>query len=105
MIKRTGAFGELKWVGTNPQIVNLGSIEKHNIVAVGDTIVTSGYSTHFPPGLMIGTIASTELPSGNNFHNIKVRLSNDFGTLRYVEIVKNRKQTQQLELEKEIKEK
>jgi len=104
MIKRTGAFGELKWIGTNPQIVNLGSIEKHNAVAVGDTIVTSGYSTHFPPGLMIGTIATTELPSGNNFHDIKVQLSNDFGALRYVEIVINRKQAQQLKLEQEAKE-
>ena len=104
MIKRTGAFGELKWIGTNPQIVNLGAIAKHNTVMVGDTIVTSGYSTHFPPGLMIGIIESTELPSGNNFHDIKVRLSNNFGALRYVEIVKNRKQNQQLELEKGVRE-
>ena len=105
MIKRTGAFGELKWIGTNPQIVNLASIAKHNTVVVGDTIVTSGYSTHFPPGLMIGVIEATELPSGNNFHDIRVRLSNDFGTLRYVEIVKNSKQAQQLELEKQVEEK
>lgn len=104
MIKRTAAFGELKWVGTNPQIVSLGSIEKHNTVAVGDTIVTSDYSTHFPTGLMIGTVEATTLPSGNNFHDIKVRLSNDFSTLRYVQVVNNLKQTQQLELEKKTRE-
>ena len=80
--------------------MNLGSIEKHNTVKVGDTIVTSGYSTHFPAGLMIGTVETTTLPSGNNFHEIKVRLSNDFSTLRYVQVVDNLKQIQQLELEK-----
>ncbi len=104
MIKRTGAFGELKWIGTNPQIVNLGSIEKYNTVAVGDTIVTSSYSTHFPAGLMIGIIEETSLAGGSNFHDIKVRLNNDIGSLRYVQVVRNLKQAQQLELEKEARE-
>ncbi len=104
MIKRTGAYGGLRWIGTNPKIMNLDAIAKHNKVAVGDTIVTSSYSTHFPEGLMIGIVETTKLPSGNNFHEIKVRLSNDFGTLRYVQVVKNLKQKQQLELEKETRE-
>lgn len=100
----TGAFGGLRWIGTNPQIVNLTAIPKHIKVTVGDTIVTSGYSAHFPPGLMIGTVEATELPSGNNFHEIKVRLSNDFSTLRYVQVIDNLKQAQQLELERETRE-
>jgi len=103
MIKRTGAFGELRWIGTNPKVVNLTAIANHYKVEVGDTIVTSDYSTHFPVGLMIGVVEETELPSGNSFHDIKVRLSNDFGSLRYVEVVKNIKQAQQLALEKEVK--
>jgi len=52
---------------------------------------------------MIGIVEATELPSGNNFHDIEVRLSNDFGALRYVEIIKNYKQAQQLELERKVK--
>ena len=103
MLKSTGAYGELRWLGTNPQVVNLTSIEKHNKVAVGDTIITSSYSTHFPMGLMIGVVEETKLPSGDNFHEIKVRLSNDFGALRYVEVVRNLGQAQQLKLEKEAR--
>ena len=103
MIKHSGAYGPIKWIGTNPQVVNLTAIAKHFKVEVGDTIVTSSYSTHFPAGLMIGVVEATELPSGNSFHDIKVHLSNDFGALNYVEVVKNIKQAQQLELEKEVK--
>lgn len=102
MIKRTGADGSLKWIGTNPRLVNLDAIEKHHSVQVGDTIVTSGYSTHFPEGLMIGVVQETNLPEGNNFHNIRVRLNTDFSSLRYVEVIKNLKQAQQLELQKEV---
>ena len=91
MIKRTGAFGPIKWVGSNPRFVSLQDIAKHHTVFVGDTIVTSGYSTHFPPGLLIGIIEEKALEGGSNFFNIKVRLSNDFTALRYVEIIKNYK--------------
>lgn len=101
-IKRTGAFGGLKWVGSNPKYVNLTAIENYQIVQVGDTVVTSGYSTHFPPGIMIGVVEEAELPSGSSFHDIKVKLVNDFGSLRYVEIIKNINQQQQLELEREV---
>jgi len=102
MIKRTGAYGPLRWIGTNPRFVNLSDIAKHNTIEIGDTIVTSGYSTHFPPGLVIGVVQETNLPEGSNFHSIKVLLNNDFGSLRYVQIIKNHKQAQQLELQKEV---
>ena len=102
MIKRTGAFGPLKWVGTDPRYVNLADIAKHHKVVVGDTIVTSSYSTHFPKGILIGVVEETNLPSGSNFHNIKVLLSNDFSALDYVEIIENLKQSEQLELEREV---
>ena len=102
MIKRTGAFGDLRWVGSNPRYVNLAAIAKHHTIEVGDTIVTSGYSSHFPKGILIGVVEETNLPSGSNFHNIKVLLSNDFSALDYVEIIENLKQSEQLELEREV---
>ncbi|MEM1123036.1 MAG: rod shape-determining protein MreC, partial [Bacteroidota bacterium] len=71
MIKRNNAYGGLRWVGNNPRIVNLTAIPKHHPVEVGDTIVTSGYSTHFPPDLLIGVVEETSLPEGSNFHEIK----------------------------------
>ncbi len=102
MIKRTGAFGPLRWIGSNPRYVNLADIPKHHTVEVGDSIVTSSYSTHFPKGILIGVVEETNLPSGSNFHDIKVLLSNDFSALDYVEIIENLKQSEQLELEREV---
>ena len=101
-IKRTGAFGGVTWVGSNPRYVNLQAIPNHQTVKIGDTIVTSGYSAHFPPELMIGVVDTTYLPSGSSFHHIEVLLSNDFSKLSYVEIIKNLKQTEQKALEKEV---
>lgn len=102
MIKRTGAYGDLRWIGSNPRYVHLDAIANHHTVEVGDTIVTSGYSSHFPPGVLVGVVEETNLPSGNSFHEVKVLLSNDFSSLEYVEIIKNLKQAQQKELEKEV---
>ena len=102
MIKRTGAFGPLRWIGSNPRYVNLADIPKHHTVEIGDSIVTSSYSTHFPKGILIGVVEETNLPSGSNFHNIKVLLSNDFSSLDYVEIIENLRQSEQLELEREV---
>jgi len=101
-IKRTGAFGDLRWTKSNPQYANLMAIENYQDVQLGDTIVTSGFSTHFPPGIMIGKVHQVDLPDGSNFHEIEVLLNNDFNSLQYAYIVKNYKQQQQLELEQEV---
>ena len=101
-IKRTGAFGALKWKHSDPTIAHLDDIAKHYSVEVGDTVVTSSYSTHFPPNLMIGTVKSSSLSGGSNFYDIEVDLSNDFGSLNYVEVVINVNQGEQLKLEKEV---
>ncbi len=101
-IKRTGAFGQLKWMNSNPRYIGLQGIEKHHSVEIGDTIETSGFSTHFPPGLIIGEVAKVDLPRGSNFYDINVLLSNDFSTLKYVYVINNFKQQEQLDLEKEV---
>ena len=100
-IKRTGAFGDLRWVGTNPRYANLLAIGTHQTVNIGDTIITTGFSAHFPPEVIIGTVQEVMKPEGENFYEIKVGLSNDFSSLRYVHIIKNLRKSQQDELKKE----
>ena len=69
------------------------------MVNVGDTIVTSGYSNIFPEGIMIGTITKFDVESGTNFYHIKVELSTNFKTLKYVEVVQNTKRAELIKLE------
>lgn len=99
-ITKNNYFGSLVWDGEHYNTADLREIPFHIIVNVGDTVVTSGYSNVFPEGIMIGTIKKYDVESGTNFYNIKVELSTNFKTLKYVEVVQNTKQTELKNLEK-----
>ncbi|MBN2636487.1 MAG: rod shape-determining protein MreC [Prolixibacteraceae bacterium] len=89
--KKSGAFGPISWDGGDYRHVNLNGIPFHIQLAVGDTIVTSGYSSVFPEGVMLGTVTEFEKPPGENYYKIKVELSVDFKKLSYVEVIDNTK--------------
>jgi len=98
-ITKNNYFGALVWDGEHYNTADLKEIPFHIIVNIGDTVVTSGYSNIFPEGIMIGTIKSFDVESGTNFYNIKVELSTNFKTLKYIEVVKNTKRDEQIKLE------
>lgn len=98
-INKNNYFGSLVWDGLNYNTADLKEIPFHIIVNIGDTVVTSGYSNIFPEGIMIGTIKSFDVESGTNFYNIKVELLTNFKTLKYVDVVRNTKRNELLNLE------
>ena len=98
-ITKNNYFGALVWDGEHYNTANLKEIPFHIMVNVGDTVVTSGYSNIFPEGIMIGTITKYDVESGTNFYNIKVELSTNFKTLKYVNVVQNTKRPEQVKLE------
>lgn len=100
-IERNNFFGSLIWDGMDPKFGSLNEIDKTVPVKVGDTIVTTSFSSLFPAGVMIGTISSTQLRKGSNFHDIKVRLSTSFDNLTYVYIVDNLLKNEQRQLEEQ----
>ena len=55
----------------------------------GDTIETNGLTGLFPEGIPIGIVDQIELPEGDTYYNLRVLLSTDFNSLRYVQIVHN----------------
>ncbi|MDO8928191.1 MAG: rod shape-determining protein MreC [Bacteroidota bacterium] len=99
-ITKNNYFGSLVWDGENYNSADLREIPFHIIVNVGDTVVSSGYSNVFPEGIMIGTIKKFDVESGTNFYNIKVELSTNFKTLKYVEVVHNTKRSELKNIEK-----
>lgn len=98
-ITKNNYFGALVWDGEHANTADLNGIPFHIMVNVGDTVVTSGYSSIFPEGLMIGIISKWDQEGGTNFYNIKVDLSTNFRTLKYVEVVQNTKQAELKKLE------
>jgi rod shape-determining protein MreC len=93
-------FGSVFWDGQRADEVVLSEIPKYAPIAVGDTIVTTDYSSYFPPGLLIGTVRSFELVNGT-YYDARVRLSADVATLNNVVLADyiDREEKQELELE------
>lgn len=87
-IKKNNYFGSLTWEGISPHTALLSEIPYHVNVQRGDTIVTSGYSTIFPEGLLVGTVSAFEVKE-SNFFRIDVELSEDFNQLTHVYIINN----------------
>lgn len=100
-IRGNDYFGILFWDGRNPEIVQLSEIPVHVEIQVGDTIVTSGYSSIYPKDLPIGVIKEFQKGQGN-FYTIDVRLFVNFRTINHVMVINNFLQKEQKELEREI---
>lgn len=88
MFKKSGTFGTLSW-GDNKdyRFASLTQIPMSEKIKPGDTIITSGFSTTFPKGIMVGTVADFKALPELYFYNIRVKLSTDFKNLRYVYVV------------------
>ena len=93
-ITKNNYSGALVWDGEHYNTADLKEIPFHVIVNVGDSVVTSANSGIFPEGIMIGTIKQFDVQSGTNFYNIKVELSTNFKTLKYIEVIQNTKQAE-----------
>lgn len=88
-IKNSDHFGSLVWDGNDPTVALLEELPRHTVYNPGDTIVTSGYSAVFPPGLPVGIILDDDRDHNENFFTLKVRLFADFTALGNVQIITN----------------
>ncbi len=70
-------FGTLKWDTGDNRTMYLDAVPKFAEISKGDTVVTSGFSTLFPKGIMIGTVEDFLIPEGSNNYSIEVKLSED----------------------------
>lgn len=92
----------LIWKMGNPKILNLESIPKHKTVLVGDTVITSGYSTIFPKGIQVGKVKTVVLEPGSNSYTIEVELFNDPTAWDALYVISNRLSGEQKKLEAEV---
>jgi rod shape-determining protein MreC len=96
-IKKNNYYGRLEWNGSNPEYCQLYDITFHVPVQKGDTLVTTGFTSYFPEGILVGTIDDFDVKG--NFYKIKVKLSNDFRKLDYVIVVDDIMKLEQINLE------
>lgn len=88
-IKGTEFLGSLGWQKGNPKIAYMEEVPRHAHFKLGDTIVTSGFSTTFPSGLPVGRVMGRVRGSDENYFTLKVELLPDFGRLNKVQVIKD----------------
>lgn len=86
--KGSNYFGPLVWDGKDYRKVQLTDIPRQANVKIGDTIVTSGRSTIFPEGILVGTVLTVGNKNSSE-NKISVQLFNDMSNLRHVYVVKS----------------
>lgn len=97
-IKKNGYYGSLQWDGKDYRYSYLNDIPFHVNIVPGDTIVTSGFSSIFPEGELIGFVESVNKQTAN-FLSIKVKLAVDFKKIFDVYVITNKHQQELQELE------
>jgi rod shape-determining protein MreC len=89
---KTGETGTVSWDGKYPNLVTLSGIPKSAKMAKGDTVITSGYSTIFPKGLMLGRVDEVFLDKSTNNYKITLRTATNFYNLEYAYVINNAQQ-------------
>ncbi len=97
-IEGRGYFGYLQWDGKRSDTAYLEDIPRHAYFKKGDRIVTSGYSSVFPSGILVGTVEQIYNSADGLSYRLKVKLSTNFSHLRDVCVIDDSSIKERLEL-------
>lgn len=98
---RRSYYGSVRWEGVDYSKGRLLEIPKYADIEVGDTIVTTEFSSRFPEGIPIGVVTNAEMVNGINYE-ADIDLLVEFGRLYNVELVKFSDTREKLELERSV---
>jgi rod shape-determining protein MreC len=99
MVKNKEYFGILKWDPYDYRKSTLTTIPKHADIAIGDSIITSGFSTIYPKGIFVGKVEKIKVEQGSSYLTIIVKLVNDLALVQNVYIINNKSKNERLDIE------
>ena len=99
MIRNTESMGSLVWDGIDSRFALLEDLPRNVSFNLGDTIVTTGFTTSFPKDVPVGRVTDS-YDKGGSFLTLKVELFSDFNRLNDVHVIVNERQVEQELLEK-----
>ena len=102
-IQRRGYFGHVQWTGGASDLAYVDDIPRHAKFRLGDNIVTSGYSSIFPAGIMVGKVLHVYNSTDGLSYRIQMKLSTDFSRLRDVCIIDDTKMQERMQLMRSAK--
>ena len=89
-IRDRGYFGYLHWYGGDPTVAYVEDVPRHAKFRLGEWVVTSGFSSIFPSGVMVGKIEQAYNSSDGLSYKLKVQLSTDFSCVRDVVVISDK---------------
>ena len=89
-IRNRGYFGYLRWYGGDPSVAYVEDVPRHAKFSLGEWIVTSGFSSIFPSGVLVGKIEQAYNSRDGLSYKLKVRLSTDFSCVRDVVVISDK---------------
>lgn len=84
-----GYFGYLHWTGGDTKAAYVDDIPRHAHFRLYENVETSGYSSVFPPGILVGRIQHVYNSADGVSYRLQIVLSTDFSTLRNVCVIDN----------------
>jgi len=100
--KNTNAIGNLRWNGNDPSTLQVDNLSKTLPIKKNDTIVTAGFSSIFPPDIVVAKVKNLKPEESTSFYEMDVVLTNNINSLSYVYIVKNNKKKEIDNLQSQI---
>lgn len=98
VIQGRGYFGYLHWTGGDVSQAYVDDVPRHAHFRLYDNVVTSGYSSVFPAGIIVGKILHVYNSADQMSYRLRVKLSTDFGKLRNVCVVDNSALSEQIDI-------
>ncbi len=100
MLKKDKIAGSIEWDGDNPSVLVLKNISKSAAPKIGDSVITSPYSSNFPSQLMIGRVTSIIKDPSSNYLTLNVKSTTNFYNLEYIYLIENKRMADQKNIEK-----
>lgn len=97
-IRGRGYFGYLHWDGGSSKYAYVDDVPRHAHFKLYDEVVTSGYSSVFPPGVLVGKILHVFNSKDGLSYRLQVALSTDFGRLRDVCVIDDKQLKERLDI-------
>ena len=99
-IQRSRVDGIVRWDGG--ATLMLHNVAKALDVRAGDVVITSEYSSLFPPGIRIGVVTKTRPVEGSLFQAVEIAPGVDFGRMEEVFVITTLPDTARAALESRV---
>ena len=97
-IAKRGYFGYLHWTGGDSRYAFVDDVPRHAHFRLYDNVVTSGYSSLFPPGIQVGKIIHVYNSPDGLSYRLMIRLATDFSNLRDVCVIDDSMMRERLDM-------